>query len=69
VKISARNQLAGVVRKVTHGPINSEVVVQVAPDVELTAVVTRASAEHLELQEERQVVAIIKASHIMLAVE
>ena len=44
VRISARNQLAGVVRKVTNGPINSEVVIQLADGLDLVAVVTRESA-------------------------
>jgi molybdopterin-binding protein len=69
LKISARNQLAGVVRKITSGPINSEVVIELAEGLDLVAVVTRESAQNLELQEGKKVHAIVKASNVIVGVE
>ena len=69
MKISARNQIPGVVRRLNSGPINAEVVVELPGGQELVAVVTRASVEALELTEGRQLVAVIKSSNVMLAVE
>ena len=69
MRISARNQLPGEVRKITHGPINSEVVIELAKGLELVAIVTRESAENLDLREGKQVFAVVKASNVIVGVE
>lgn len=33
MRLSARNQLKGTIRKITHGAINSEVVIEIAPGI------------------------------------
>ena len=43
MKISARNSLKGTVKQVTPGAINTEVVIEVAPGVEVVSVITKAS--------------------------
>ena len=68
MKISARNQLAGVVRKLTRGPINTEVVIELAKDLDLAAVVTTESAARLGLTEGKEVCAVIKASNVIIGV-
>ncbi len=67
MKTSARNALAGRVSRVTHGPVSSEVVVALAGGDELVAVITRRSAEDMELVEGRAVHALIKASFVILS--
>lgn len=69
MKISARNILKGKVLKVTEGSVNSEIILEVAPGVELVAIVTKTSAENLGLQVGRDAHAVIKASSIMLATD
>lgn len=69
MKISARNQLEGTVKEVTHGAVNSEVVLEVAPGVELVAIVTRRSAEALGLEPGGRARAVVKASSVMLATD
>ncbi|XFA73418.1 TOBE domain-containing protein [Thermosynechococcaceae cyanobacterium Okahandja] len=69
MKISARNTLKGSVKAVNSGTINTEVVVEVAPGVEVVAVITKASAESLGLAEGKEVYAVIKASQVLLATD
>jgi len=67
MKTSARNQLPGVVERVTPGPVNTEVVIRVAEAVSVVAVVTRESAEELELAPGLKAVALIKSTFVILA--
>jgi molybdopterin-binding protein len=69
VKLSARNVLQGVVKKVTPGAVNSEVVVQLPGGQEIVSVITRASVESLGLAAGKPVYAVIKSSSVMLAVD
>ena len=68
MKISARNQLPGVVKSVTLGNVMAEVVVDVAGN-EVVAAITRSSSEHLGLQQGKPVTVIIKSTEVMLATE
>ncbi|MBN2431972.1 MAG: molybdopterin-binding protein [Acidobacteria bacterium] len=69
MKLSARNVLKGVVKEVIHGVVNSEVTVELAPDVRVTAIITKTSAENLELKAGNMVYAVIKASNIMIGTD
>lgn len=69
MKISARNQLKGTVRSVEHGAVNTEVVIEVAPGVEVTSIITKASAESLGLAVGKTVYAVVKASNVMVATD
>jgi molybdopterin-binding protein len=66
--LSARNQLSGTVRSVRLGTIMAEVVVDIA-GLEIVSVITRSSAEKLNLTPGSPVVVIIKATEVMLATE
>jgi len=69
MKVSARNQLKGTVKKITHGSINSEVTLEIAPGVEITAQVTSTSVASLGLKEGSTAYALIKADSVMVGVE
>ncbi len=69
MKLSARNQFAGTVKKIVEGAVNSEVVIELAPGLEITAVVTKSSVERLGLREGASAIAVIKASNVMVGVE
>jgi len=69
MKLSARNQLKGTVKKITEGAVNSEVVLEVAPGVEITAVITKSSVASLGIREGSTAVAVIKASNVMVGVD
>lgn len=67
VKISARNALKGKVKRVEHGAVNSEVILELPGGVEVVSIITKYSAERLELAPGKEVHAIIKASNVMIA--
>jgi len=69
MRISARNQLAGVVAKVDHGSVMSTVVIRLTGGDEMVAAITKDSAEGLELKEGDSVTAVIKATEVMVAKE
>jgi molybdopterin-binding protein len=69
MKISARNVLKGTVKRLEEGAVNTEVTVELAGGDEVVAVITRASARHLELKEGGRINALIKASSVMLAID
>lgn len=69
MQISARNALQGTVIKVTTGAINTEVVVELAGGDHIVSIITKDSAERLELVEGKTVYAVVKASDVMIAVE
>ncbi|MGJ3244804.1 MAG: TOBE domain-containing protein [Elainellaceae cyanobacterium] len=69
MKYSARNVLNGTIKHLTPGSVNTEVVIEVMPGVEIVSVITKASSERLKLAVGKDVAAIVKASNVMLAVE
>ncbi len=69
MQISARNALKGTVKKVEEGAVNTEVLLEVAPGVEITAIITKASAEKLGLSVGKAAYAVIKSSDVMVAVD
>ncbi len=69
MQTSARNMLKGTVKQVTHGAVNTEVVIEVAPGVEVVSIITKASAERLGLAVGKHAYAIVKASDVMIGVD
>ena len=68
VRISARNRLAGTVSAVITGAVNNEVKIQLPGGRMLTAIVTNEGWEDLGLTTGSPCLALIKASHVLLAV-
>lgn len=66
---SARNQLAGEVSRREDGAVSSEITLSLADGKTLTATITRESAEALGLAVGEVITALIKAPHVILAVE
>jgi molybdate transport system regulatory protein len=69
LRTSARNCLAGTVATREDGPVSSEITLDLAAGKTLTATLTRESADHLDLTPGTPALALIKASHVILAVE
>lgn len=65
---SARNQLAGTVSLLQRGTVNTEVGIRLAGGTEVFAVITNEAATELNLQPGMSATAIIKASHVVLAI-
>ncbi len=66
MKISARNAFKGTIKKLTHGAVNSEVVVELPGGMEIVSVITRHSAESMGLAVGKPAFAVIKASDVMI---
>lgn len=69
VKLSARNQLAGTVTRVTAGAVNTEVELALAGGGSLVAIVTQESAGSLSLHEGSAATAMFKASSVIVGVK
>ncbi len=69
MQTSARNQFLGTVKTVTKGAVNAEIIVDIGNDVELAAIITNDSAEHMALEPGSDAYALIKAQWIILTVE
>lgn len=63
--LSARNQFKGTIKSVTLGNVMAEVVINVG-DLEIISVITRSSAETLDLKEGDTVSTVIKSTEVMI---
>lgn len=68
LKTSARNRLCGTVVRCQEGAVNAEVVIELPGGKLVAAIVTNDSVQSLNLQVGARACALIKASHIILAV-
>lgn len=68
VRSSARNQFVGRVARLLPGPISAEVVIALDDQTQIVAGVTRESARALALAPGAAVLALVKASSVLLAV-
>ena len=66
MELSARNQLQGTVKSVKSGAVMAEVTVNVDPG-QVTAAITDASSERMNLKEGDQVTVVIKSTEVMIA--
>jgi molybdopterin-binding protein len=69
MKISARNTLAGHISRIDHGAVNTEVAIALSDGTEIVSIITRHSAERLNLAPGAKAYAVIKASDVMLGVD
>jgi len=69
MKISARNSLPGIVKKVTPGAVNAEVTLELAPGLTIVSIITRDAIKNLGLKKGKIAYAVIKASSVMIGVD
>lgn len=67
-RTSARNELYGTVTRVQEGAVNGEVIIELKGGKCVAAIVTNDSIKSLGLKEGVKACALIKASHVILAV-
>jgi molybdate transport system regulatory protein len=68
LRVSARNQLRGTVTAVIPGAVNGEVKIELPGGRVLTAIVTNDALKELNLVKGAQCTALIKSSHVLIAV-
>jgi len=69
MQISARNQLPGTVRSVREGTVMAEVIVDVEGGHQLVSAITAESARRLGLAPGKRVIAVVKSTEVMIAVD
>jgi len=69
MKLSARNHLRGKIKAIEIGAVNVDVVVEIAPGIEISSIITKKSCENLGLEVGKEAYAVIKASNVMIGVE
>ena len=67
--LSARNQLRGTVTDLVLGAVMAEVSVDIGGGNVVAAAITRASAESLGIEVGKEVVAVVKATEVMIATD
>jgi len=67
LRFSARNQFRGKISKIVNGAVNSTVHLRTEKNLALTAIITNESRDEMELHEGNEVIALIKASSVILA--
>lgn len=68
MKISARNQISGIVTDVVKGATTAHVKIDIGGGTVLTASITNESVEELGLKKGVKATAIIKSSDVMVGV-
>ena len=66
MRISARNILPGIVKNITKGAVNAEVLLSLRGGETIVAVITNSSVERLNLQIGTDAFGVIKASEVMV---
>lgn len=69
MQISARNSLKGTIKSIEDGAVNSQVVIELDGGAEVVSIITKDSAERLNLSEGKTVYAVVKASDVMIAAD
>lgn len=69
VKTSARNQWVGTITAIRAGAVNDEVVLRLQGGAPLTLTLTRESTDSLDLRVQQTVIALVKASAVLLATD
>lgn len=68
IRLSTRNRLEGRVSALRQGAVNTEVEIRLNGGDALVAIVTKESADGLELAVGKAIVAFFKASHVIVGV-
>lgn len=69
MRLSARNVLKGKIKQITVGAVNDEIVLELMKGVEVVSIITKGSADKLDLAVGKEAYAVIKASNVMIAVD
>jgi molybdopterin-binding protein len=69
MQISTRNLFKGTVKSINVGMVSAEIVLEVAPGLEVTGIISKQSAERLGIEVGKEAYAAIKASDVIIAVD
>ena len=69
MKITARNVLPGIIRRIDAAAVNAQLTIEVAPGITIVSIVTADSVKKLSLSVGMPAYAVIKASSVMVGVD
>ena len=69
MKLSARNTLPGIIRKIDQGAVNCEVTIELAANLNVVSIITMDAVSSLKLKVGDRAYAVIKASSVMVAID
>lgn len=69
MQISARNQIIGIVEKISLGAVNAEIQLKLKSANSIVSIITNTATENLELNIGDEVIAVIKSSNVLLSTE
>lgn len=69
MKTTARNQLAGTIDAIAHGPVSTQVSVTITGGLQVVATITTAAAERLKLAVGKETILLIKSSAVVLVLD
>lgn len=69
MKLSTRNTLKGTIKNLELGAVNAEIILEIAPGIEVVSIITKSSAERLGLAEGKEAYALIKSTDVAIAVD
>ena len=69
MKLSTRNTFVGTITKLVRGRVSTEVTIRVVRGVDIVSVITTQSAKRLKLKKGHRAYALIKADHVIVAVD
>ncbi len=69
MKISARNNLKGVIKKIEEGLITSKVVIDLGNGNEIVSIISKDSIKELNLEVGKPAYAIIKSTEVLVAID
>lgn len=65
--LSARNQLPGIIKSISRGAVNAEVIIITPTGVEISSIITLGSCVRMNLEPGDNVIAVVKASDVIVA--
>ncbi|MCW3787423.1 TOBE domain-containing protein [Plebeiibacterium sediminum] len=69
MKLSARNQLKGVVKAVEDGLITSKVIIDLGGGNEIISIISKQSIKELDLKPGKEAYAIIKSTEVLVGID
>ena len=66
--LSARNQLPGIIKSISRGNVTAEIIIVTATGVEISSIITLGSCVRMNLEPGDKVIAVVKASDVIIAV-
>jgi molybdopterin-binding protein len=69
MKVSGRNKIKGKVSKFTPGVVSAEVEIDAGNGIKIVGLITKGSADEMNIKEGDELVALIKATSVMFIKE